>query len=113
MITAQIARDNYNKINIQAERFITKVVEPRIKRVWENKKKVTIPGVDIWYRGNSFSFDNKDDYPDAPYGESADITASVIKLLEERGFKVESKTISGGTEFQNGKAEYTVSWEEE
>lgn len=112
MITAQIARDNYNKINIQAKRFITKVVEPRIKHVWEDETKVTIPGVSVWYRGNSFKFDNREDYPDAPYGESTDITESVIKLLEERGFKVTSNTLSAGTEFQNGEAEYTVSWEE-
>lgn len=113
MITAQIARDNYSKINIQAKRFITKVVEPRIKRVWEDEKKVTIPGVNVWYQGNSFRFDDRDDYPDAPYGTSLNITEGVIKLLEERGFKVDSKTLRAGTEFQNGEVEYTVSWEDE
>lgn len=109
MITAKEASKLYNGTLILRDKYISKVIEPLIKKEAIMSKEVKIPVIDRYACGPMIDFYNLEDSEKLSYTEQIELTEEIIKTLIENGYKTHI-SCGAGTQFADTSGNMIISW---
>jgi hypothetical protein len=109
MITAKEASKLYNGTLILRDKYISKVIEPLIKKEAIMYKEIKIPVIDRYACGPMIDFYNLEDSEKLSYAEQIELTEEIIKTLIENGYKTHI-SCGAGTQFADTSGNMIISW---